>query len=101
MNKNDLHLLVQSKCHRVPLRATHEEITNPTGILAYEYSKIMKDMKEYEERYQYLKSLSIEEYDGPLGESYLMKRCSEEDIFKLESKIKYLTYILNKVKNYG
>ena len=50
MNKNDLHLLVQSKCHRVPLRATHEEITNPTGILAYEYSKIMKDMKEYEER---------------------------------------------------
>lgn len=63
MNKNDLHLLVQSKCHRVPLRATHEEITNPTGILAYEYSKIMKDMKEYEERYQYLKSLSIEEYD--------------------------------------
>lgn len=63
MNKDDLHLLVQSKCHRVPLRATHEEITNPTGILAYEYSKIMKDMKEYEERYQYLKSLSIEEYD--------------------------------------
>ena len=46
MNKNDLHLLVQSKCHRVPLRATHEEITNPTGILAYEYSKIMKDMKD-------------------------------------------------------
>lgn len=26
---------------------------------------------------------------------------AEEDIFKLESKIKYLTYILNKVKNYG
>ena len=51
MNKNDLHLLVQSKCHRVPLRATHEEITNPTGILAYEYSKIMKEvrMEQYEE----------------------------------------------------
>lgn len=65
MNKNDLHLLVQSKCHRVPLRATHEEITNPTGILAYEYSKIMKEvrMEQYEDRYQYLKSLSIEEYD--------------------------------------
>lgn len=43
----------------------------------------------------------MKEYDGPLGESYLMKRCLEEDIFKLESKIKYLTYILNKVKNYG
>lgn len=65
MNKNDLHLLVQSKCHRVPLRATHEEITNPTGILAYEYSKIMKEvrMEQYEDRYQYLKSLSIEEYN--------------------------------------
>lgn len=78
MNKNDLHLLVQSKCHRVPLRATHEEITNPTGILAYEYSKIMKDMKEYEERYQYLKSLSIEEYDKETSLEEQKKFCQNK-----------------------
>lgn len=60
MTEIDLHLLVQKRCHRVPLYDTIEELKNPTGIIAEEYSRIMK---EYKERYQYLKSLSIEEYD--------------------------------------
>lgn len=65
MNKQDLHSLVQDRCHRVPLYDTIEELKNPTGILAEEYSRIMKEMRmeKYEERYQYLNSLSIEEYD--------------------------------------
>lgn len=100
MNKNDLHLLVQSKCHRVPLRATHEEITNPTGIIAEEYSKIMKDMKEYEERYQYLKSLSIEEYDKETSLEEQKKFCEyqrkyhpdEVYIFKHITQIKSIKH---------
>ena len=41
------------------------------------------------EWYQCMKELGCDNCDliGPLGESYLMKRCSEEDIFKLESNI--------------
>lgn len=65
MTEIDLHLLVLSKCHRVPLYDTFKELMNPTGISAYEYFEIMKEvrMEQYEDRYQYLKSLSIEEYD--------------------------------------
>lgn len=53
MNEQELHLLVQSKCHRVPLSDTIEELKNPTGTLAEEYSRIMKQLKEnkqYENR---------------------------------------------------
>lgn len=95
MNKNDLHLLVQSKCHRVPLRATHEEITNPTGILAYEYSEIMKDMKEYEERYQYLKSLSIEEYDKETSLEEQKKFCEYQQKYHPDEVIYVQTHDCN------
>lgn len=53
MTKVDLHLLVQERCRRVPLYDTIEELKNPTGILAEEYSRIMKQLKEnkqYENR---------------------------------------------------
>lgn len=94
MNKNDLHLLVQSKCHRVPLRATHEEITNPTGILAYEYSKIMKEvrMEQYEERYQYLNSLSIEEYDKETSEKEQEEFCEYQAKYHPDEVIYYQTH---------
>lgn len=46
MTDNELHLLVQSKCHMVTLYDTIEELRNPTGILAEEYSKIYKELKE-------------------------------------------------------
>lgn len=64
-------------------------------------SKYLYEIDDYLYLTQEGKLWFMREYDGPLGESYIMKRCSEEDVFKLESKIKYLTYILNKVKNYG
>lgn len=94
MNKNDLHLLVQSKCHRVPLRATHEEITNPTGILAYEYSKIMKEvrMEQYEDRYQYLNSLSIEEYDKETSEKEQEEFCEYQAKYHPDEVIYYQTH---------
>lgn len=50
MTDNELHLLVQSKCHMVPLYDTIEELRNPTGILAEEYSKIYKELKELKEQ---------------------------------------------------
>lgn len=50
MNKQELHLLVQSKCHRVPLSNTIGELKNPTGILAEEYSRIWKELKEQKRR---------------------------------------------------
>lgn len=50
MTKVDLHLLVQSKCHRVPLSDTIGELKNPTGILAEEYSRIWKELKEQKRR---------------------------------------------------
>lgn len=46
MNKQELHLLVQSKCHRVPLSDTIGGLKNPTGVLAEEYSRIWKELKE-------------------------------------------------------
>lgn len=42
-----LHLLVQSKCHRVPISNTIEELKNPSGILESEYREILdKLLKE-------------------------------------------------------
>lgn len=40
MDEIQLHLLVQEKCHRVPLLNTIEEIKNPSGILESEYREI-------------------------------------------------------------
>lgn len=53
IDKIKLHLEVQKRCHRVPLYNTVEELRNPTGIYAEEYSRIMKQLKEdkqYENR---------------------------------------------------
>lgn len=50
MTDKELHLLVQSKCHRVPLYDTIEELRNLTGIIAEEYSKIYKELKEQDEK---------------------------------------------------
>lgn len=50
MTKVDLHLLVQERCRRVPLYDTIEELKNPTGILAEEYSRIYKELKEQKEK---------------------------------------------------
>ena len=50
MTKVDLHLLVQERCRRVPLYDTIEELKNPTGILAEEYSRIYKELKEQKRR---------------------------------------------------
>lgn len=50
MTDDELHLLVQSKCHMVPRYNTIEELRNPTGIIAEEYSKIYKELKEQEEK---------------------------------------------------
>ena len=51
---NEMHLLVQERCHRVPLYDTVEELKNPTGILAEEYSRIWKEaeisLNQYNER---------------------------------------------------
>ena len=47
---NELHLLVQERCYRVPLYDTIEELKNPTGILAEEYSRIWKEVEKYNER---------------------------------------------------
>lgn len=46
MTDNELHLSVQSKCHMVPLYDTIEELRNPTGILAGEYSRIKRTKGE-------------------------------------------------------
>lgn len=40
----NLHMLIQSKCHRVPLDDTLEELINPSGILASEYDRIRKEI---------------------------------------------------------
>ena len=50
MTKVDLHLLVQERCRRVPLSDTIGELKNPTGILAEEYSRIWKELKEQKRR---------------------------------------------------
>lgn len=51
----DLHLLVLSKCHRVPLNDTIEELKNPSGILYSEYAETRK---------QLLKKLEYERNDN-------------------------------------
>lgn len=50
MDNIELHLLIQRRCHRVPLSDTIEELKNPTGILAEEYSRIWKELKEQKEK---------------------------------------------------
>lgn len=44
MDEYELHKLVLSKCHRVPLDNTIEQFQNPTGILASEYKKIRDEI---------------------------------------------------------
>lgn len=92
MTKVDLHLLVQERCRRVPLYDTIEELKNPTGIIAEEYSRIMKDMKEYEERYQYLKSLSIEEYDKETSLEEQKKFCEYQRKYHSDEVVYYQTH---------
>lgn len=92
MNEQELHLLVQSKCHRVPLYDTIEELRNPTGILTEEYSRIVKDMKEYEERYQYLKSLSIEEYDKETSLEEQKKFCEYQRKYHPDKVVYFQTH---------
>lgn len=92
MDEQELHLLVQSKCHGVPLYDTIEELRNPTGIIAEEYSKIMKDMKEYEERYQYLKSLSIEEYDKETSLEEQKKFCEYQRKYHPDEVVYFQTH---------
>lgn len=41
-----LHLLIQSKCKRVPLDNTKKEMKEPSGILEYEYRKIRDELLE-------------------------------------------------------
>lgn len=84
----------------IPVRLDYIWEDNTVGYYLIP-SKYLYEIDDYLYLTQEGKLWFMKEYDGPLGESYLMKRCSEEDVFKLESKIKYLTYILNKVKNYG
>lgn len=45
----DLHLLILSKCHRVPIDDTIEELRNPSGVLYDEYKKIQELYKIQEE----------------------------------------------------
>lgn len=40
----ELHLLIQSKCKRVPLDNTEKEMKEPSGILEYEYRKIRDEL---------------------------------------------------------
>lgn len=42
----ELHLLIQSKCKRVPLDNTEKEMKEPSGILEYEYRKIRDELLE-------------------------------------------------------
>jgi hypothetical protein len=43
MNK-ELHLLIQSKCRRVPLDNSEKEMKEPSGILESEYRKIREEL---------------------------------------------------------
>lgn len=45
----DLHLLILSKCHRVPIDSTIEELRNPSGVLYEEYKKIQELYNKYKE----------------------------------------------------
>ena len=40
----ELHLLIQSKCKRVPINDTEEEMKNPSGILYCEYKKVKEEL---------------------------------------------------------
>lgn len=40
----ELHLLIQSKCRRVPLDNSEKEMKEPSGILEYEYRKIRNEL---------------------------------------------------------
>ncbi len=42
----DLHLLILSKCHRVPIDSTIEELRNPSGILYSEYKRIQEKLSK-------------------------------------------------------
>lgn len=42
----EIHLLIQSKCRRVPLDDSEKEMKEPTGILEYEYRKIRDELLE-------------------------------------------------------
>ena len=46
MSDIELHLLIQSKCKRVPLDNTEKEMKEPSGILEYEYRKIRDELLE-------------------------------------------------------
>lgn len=51
-----LHLLIQSKCKRVPKDDSEKEMKNPSGILEYEYRKIREEFcnmtrKEFKQKY--------------------------------------------------
>lgn len=48
----DLHLLIQSKCHRVPMYDTVEELNNPSGILYTEYEKIKREILGQDASYE-------------------------------------------------
>ena len=39
-----LHLLIQSKCRRVPLDNSEKEMNEPSGILESEYRKIRDEL---------------------------------------------------------
>lgn len=44
MDNIKLHLLIQERCHRVPLNDTIEELRNPSGILYSEYKRIQEEL---------------------------------------------------------
>lgn len=48
MDNIKLHLLIQERCHRVPLDDTIEELRNPSGILESEYRKIQEGLLKEE-----------------------------------------------------
>ena len=44
MSDIELHLLIQSKCKRVPLDNTEKEMKEPSGILYCEYKKVKEEL---------------------------------------------------------
>lgn len=46
MDNIKLHLLIQERCHRVPLDNTIEELRNPSGILYSEYKRIQEKLSK-------------------------------------------------------
>lgn len=45
MDEKELNKLVLSKCHRCPINNTEEELRNPSGVYAEEYSRIWDKIK--------------------------------------------------------